>query len=179
MFHQLDQLLPWHPPVGQHEPAQPNDDKKPGEGCREVFKVGKPRFGGEQLSSLFSGGIKTPEAFFFSPSDSQRILLFSSSFSCFRRVFSSSKSEIRYGTRQRINCGLRVGTSAEGWHFPGWRQGALCKLVLLVKRSVPLCFASYPLQNRSWRERELRCHNRDWLFCPFSFSLKLMFSVES
>lgn len=70
---------------------------------------------------------------FFLPSDWQRILLFSSSFSCFRRVFSSSRSEIRYGARQTVTAGCRAEL-LQGLISPGRRQGALFGLSLLLKK---------------------------------------------
>lgn len=96
---------------------------------------------------------------FFLPSDWQRILLFSSSFSCFRRAFSSSRSEIRYGTRQGVTAGCRAEL-LWGLISPGRRQGALFGLSLLFKRSVPPCFATYPLYTRSRSTTEMHCYNR-------------------
>lgn len=95
---------------------------------------------------------------FFLPSDWQRILLFSSSFSCFRRAFSSSRSEIRYGTRQRVTAGCRAEL-LQGLISPGRRQGALFGLFLLFKRSVPLCFVPYPLYTSSRSTGEMHCYN--------------------
>lgn len=112
---------------------------------------------------------------FFLPSDWQRILLLSSSFSCFRRAFSSSRSQIRWGTRQRVTAGCRAGL-LQGFISPGRRQGALFGLSLLSKESVPLCFATYPLYTGSRNTGEMHCYKESkFPFPEFTFPLNQHF----
>lgn len=116
--------------------------KSPGKGCRKIsiFQGRENELQGRRLSPCLREAWRCYRQFFL-PSDWQRILLFSSSFSCFRRAFSSSRSLIRYGTRQRVTAGCRAELQ-QGFISPAGDRGlyssSLCFLEDLFPCALPL-----------------------------------------